>query len=87
MNEISAIMGDPLAHIVERNFKKYNEYELAYIYMSQLAVETLISRAFETKIQIHFGHVYDFEDLPSQVYFMMILEICNASTDQDIEEL
>ena len=85
MNEISAITGDPLQTIVERNFKKYDEYELADIYMSRLAVEALVSRALETKIQIRFGHVNDFEDLQGQVYFMVILEICNASADRDIE--
>ena len=85
MDEISAITGVPLQHIVDRNFKKYDEYELADIYMSRLAVEALISRALETRIEIRFGHVIDFDDLPGQVYLMMILEICNASADLDIE--
>lgn len=45
--------------------------------MSRLTIEALISRALETKIQIHFGHLEDFEDLCGQVLFMIILEICD----------
>ena len=36
-------------------------------------------------IQIRFGHIDFFKDLPGQVLFMMVLDICNASADQDIK--
>ena len=53
--------------------------------MSRLVVESFISRSLETKLQIRFGHLDDYDDAPGQVLFMMILDICNASADKDIE--
>ena len=44
-----------------------------------------ISRSLETKLQIRFGHLDDYDDAPGQILFMMILDICNASADKDIE--
>ena len=53
--------------------------------MPRIAVESLVSSALDAKILIRYGHYDDFEDLPGQVYLMMVLDICNASADHDIE--
>ena len=66
-------------------FKEYDDYERFDIYLSRLAVEALISSALEGKIRIRYGHYDNFKRLPGQVYFMMILDICNSSADHDIE--
>ena len=66
-------------------FKVYDDYERFDVYLSRLAVEALISSALEAKIRIRYGHYDNFKRLPGQVYFMMILDICNTSADHDIE--
>ena len=66
-------------------FKEYDDYERGDSYLSRLAVESLLSSALDAKILIRYGHYDDFEDLPGQVYLMMVLDICNASADHDIE--
>ena len=55
--------------VQELNFKCYDEYEVADLYMSRLVVEPFISRSLETKLQIRFGHVDDYDDAPGQVLF------------------
>jgi hypothetical protein len=65
--------------------KEYDDYERCDSFLSRLAVESLLSSALKAKIQIRYGHYEDFVDLPGQVYFMMVLDICNSSTDHDIE--
>ena len=65
--------------------KEYDDYERCDSFLSRLAVESLLSNALKAKIQIRYGHYEDFVDLPGQVYFMMVLDICNSSTDHDIE--
>ena len=67
------------------SFKEYDDYERADVYLSCLAVESLMTSALDAKVFIRYEHYDDFEDLPLQVYFMMVLDICNASTDHDIE--
>ena len=65
--------------------KEYDDYERADIYLSCLAVESLMTSALDAKVLIRYEHYEDDEDLPGQVYFMMVLDICNASADHDIE--
>ena len=44
-----------------------------------------MTSALDAKVLIRYEHYEDYEDLPGQVYFMMVLDICNASADHDIE--
>ena len=48
-------------------------------------VEYLLSSSFRHEIQTRFSHVSGFDDFPDQVYFMMILDVCNSSTVLDID--
>ena len=66
-------------------FKEYDDCERGDAYLSRLAVESLLSSALDAKILIRYGHYDDFDDLPGQIYLMMVLDICNASADHDIE--
>ena len=65
--------------------KEYDDYERADVYLSRLAVESLMTSALDAKVLIRYEHYEDFEDLPGQVYFMMVLDVCNASADHNIE--
>ena len=68
------------------DFKGYDVYERGDAYLSRrLAVDSLLSCALESKVVIRYGHYDNFEDVPGQVYLMMVLDLCNASADQDIE--
>ena len=67
------------------DFKGYDVYERGETYLSHLAVDSLLSCALESKVLIRYGHYDDFEDVPGQVYLMMVLNLCNASADHDIE--
>ena len=44
-----------------------------------------MTSALDAKVLIRYEHYEDFEDIPGQVYFMMVLDICNVSADHGIE--
>ena len=46
----------------------------------------MISSTLRDKIQVRFGHHSEFDDFPGQIYFIMVLEVSNASVAQDIEK-
>jgi hypothetical protein len=70
---------DELPASILDHFKCYDEFEIDDINLSQLVVDSLISAELRQKVKTHFSHYPDFAYLPGQVYFMMILEVCNAS--------
>ena len=65
--------------------KAYDEYEQYDFALSRLVVESIVTTSFRRKVETRFSHEEDFDDLPGQVYFMMILEACNASASLDID--
>ena len=65
-------------------FRCYDSFEAFDIYLSRLAIESLISTSVRTSVGVRFNHLADFDDFPGQVYLMMILEVCNASAAADI---
>lgn len=70
---------------IQARFKTYDEYERYDWALSQLVIESLISTPFRETIKTRFSHYDDFDDLPGQVYFMMVLDACNTSAAIDIE--
>ena len=53
--------------------------------ISRLAVESLVGFELREKIIIRYSHIDDFVDnLPGQIYFMMVMETCHASTAMDV---
>ena len=70
---------------VQARHRAYDEYEIYDISLSRLVVESLLSSSFLHEIQTRFSHVSGFDDLPGQVYFMMILDVCNSSAVLDID--
>jgi hypothetical protein len=64
---------------IQARFRTYDEYEKLDIAFSRLLVEYLVSPDFRDKVKHRFSHVIGFEFLPGQIYFMMILDACNAS--------
>ena len=66
-------------------YRAYDEFELYDIALSRLAIEALITAPLREKVAIRFSHIDDFEDLPGQIYFMMILDVCHASEAMDID--
>ena len=65
--------------------KDYDEYEQYNIALSRLIVESLLSPLYRETIKTRFSHHNNFEELPGQVYFMMVLDTCNTSAAIDIE--
>ena len=65
---------------IQDRFRTYDAYEkLLDVAFSCLLVESLVSPDFRDTVKHRFSHVIDFESLPGQIYFMMILDACNAS--------
>jgi hypothetical protein len=73
-----------LSSVVDR-FKCYDVFEIDDFNLSRLVIESLISADLRQKVKTRFNHFKDFAYLPGQVYFMMILEVCNASFTFDID--
>ena len=71
------------ASIIKR-FKEYDEYELDDIVFSRLVVESCVSARLRLEVETRFSHMEDFDDLPGQVYFMLVLDTCHASAASDI---
>ena len=65
--------------------RSYDTYDLFDISLSRIIVEALIYPSFHKIIKIHFSHYAAFDDLPGQVYIMMVLYVCNSSILIDIE--
>ena len=65
--------------------KAYDEYERYDIALSRLIVESLLSPSYRETIKTRFSHHDSFEELPGQVYFMMVLDACNTSAAIDID--
>ena len=70
--------------IFNRN-KVFDEYERYDIALSRLIVESLLSPSYRETIKTRFSHHDSFEELPSQVHFMMVLDACNTSAAIDID--
>ena len=70
---------------IQARHRAHDEYEIYDISLSRLVVESLLSSSFRHEIQTRFSHVSGFDDLPGQVYFMMILDACNSSAVLDID--
>ena len=68
----------------EAQFREYDPYEVCDIGLSRLIVEAYLTPAMQERLLIRYGHFSNFEMLPGSVLFMMVLQICNASADQDI---
>ncbi len=64
---------------IQDRFRTYDAYEKLDVAFSRLLVEALVSPDFRDTVKHRFSHVVNFESLPGQIYFMMILDACNAS--------
>ena len=85
--EPTAILDDTGAETmasVAARFRSYDEFELYDVGLSRLAFEACVSVSLREEIAIRFSHTPDFDELPGQIYFMMILETCHASASLDI---
>ena len=74
-----------LASSTSARFRSYDEYERNDIALSRLAVECLISETLRGEVETRFEHDPLFHEYAGQVYYMMILEVVNASTTHDID--
>ena len=54
-------------------------YEQYTTTLSRLLVESLISPTYRETIKTRFSTCDNYDDLPGQVYFVMVLEACNAA--------
>jgi hypothetical protein len=74
-----------LSSSVINRYKCYDVFEIDDFNLSRLVIESLLSSDLRQKVKTRFNHFTDFPYLPGQVYFMMVLEVCNASFTFDIE--
>ena len=51
-----------------------------------MAIESLITLRLREAVSTRFSHINDFDNLPGQIYFMMILETCNISISMDVTD-
>jgi len=70
---------------IQDRFRTYDAYEKLDVAFSRLVVEALVSPDFRDTVKHRFSHVVNFESLPGQIYFMMILDACNASVITDVK--
>ena len=88
LTEPSAIVdlnGTETEESVLARHRAYDCYELYDMALSRLAIEALLTARLCDEIRTRFSHVADFEDLPGNIYFMMILETCNISVLMDVK--
>ena len=52
---------------------------------SRLPVEICFSISLQEKVKVRFSHKKDFILFPGQVYYMMVLDTCRASTSMIID--
>ena len=62
----------------------YDDYEHFDIGLSRLAVESLVHPVLRSTVVTRYDHYENFEHLPGQVYFMLVLDACHASVSLDI---
>ena len=74
-----------LASSTSTSFCCYDIYEHSYIALSHLAVECLISEALCGEVETCIEHDPLFHEYTGSVYFIMVLEVVNASTSHDID--
>ena len=77
--------GSETAASVLARHRVYDEFELYDMALSRLAIEALLTVRLREEVRTRFSHVLDFEDLPGNIYFMMILETCNISASMDVK--
>jgi hypothetical protein len=77
--------GDETDESKRNRFVSYDEFELFDAATSRLAVESCISPALRAKVDVRFSHTDDYDELPGQVYYMMVLECCHASASMDVD--
>ena len=53
--------------------------------ISCLAVQSLVGLELRDKISIRYSHIDNFDALPGQIYYMMVMEICHASTAMNVD--
>ena len=85
-NHFDAASGNETPASFVKRFREYDTYELDDIVFSRLVVESCISARLRVEVETRFSHMNDFDDLPGQVYFMLVLDTCHASAASDIEE-
>jgi hypothetical protein len=71
--------------VKNNDFASYDDIERDEVELSRTVVESLLTEAFQEKIEIRFNHRDDFDTLPGSCLFIMALETCNASVFHDIE--
>ena len=69
----------------KRRLRCYDCYELWDMAISRLAVESLVGIELRDKIEVRYSHIEDFDDLPGQIFYMMVMETCHASTAMDVD--
>lgn len=70
----------------EARFCCYDDHDKYDIALSKMAIESLITLLLREAVSTRFLHINDFDNLPGQIYFMMILETCNISISMDITD-
>ena len=78
--------GTETADSVQARFRCYDEFEKYDFSLSRLAIESLITLRLREAISVRFSHIDDFDALPGNIYFMMVLETCNISLTMDVKE-
>ena len=64
----------------------YDSYKLWDMAIYRLAVESLVGLELRDKISVRYSHIEDFDYLPGQVFYMMVMETCHhASTAMDVD--
>ena len=77
--------GVETAESVKACFRAYDSYELYDMALSRLAIEALLTARLRDEIRTRYSHISEFEDLPGNIYFMMLLETCNISASMDVQ--
>ena len=63
----------------------YDEFELYDVGLSRLTTDACVNVNLREEIAIRFSHTPDFDELPGQIYCMMILETCHAPASLDVK--
>lgn len=69
---------------ISARFACYDDYEKCDFGLSRIAVESLVSASLRSKIHTRYSTLSGYKRFPGQVYFMMVLEVTNASVSLDI---
>ena len=83
---IQDLTGSKTTDSVQARFRCYDKFKKYDFSLSRLAIESLITLCLQEAVSVRFSHVQDFDFLPCQIYFMMILETCNFSLSMDVKE-